>query len=255
MKVAVCLSGQPRFVEECFPSIYNNIIKPNNADVFMHGWYDDEMLSKPYKYGGDGEWKNKRIEKDIHKKAIELYKPVDYLFESQIKFACSKVDFQKSVLKFQAGALDECTEAGENFETYCDRLLFNGASMFYSIFQSNHIKERYSWNNNIHYDAVIRCRFDVNVGTPIVAKDYDLQYVYYEEMGQPQPLVSDWVNLGSSTNMNIHSLTFFNIRKIYEDAVRTADSAICSELNLAVTLARGGVPVRPAKWNLSIPRF
>jgi len=255
MRVAVCLSGQPRFVEECYPSIYNNIIKPNDADVFIHGWYDEEMLSKPYKYGGNGGWKDKRIEKDIHKKVVDLYEPIDYLFEPQIKFACDKIDFRKSILKYQAGALEECVEASEDFEVYCNRLLFNQTSMFYSIFQANHIKERYSWNNNTHYDVVIRCRFDVKVGDPIIAKDYDLDYVYYEEMGQPQGLVSDWVNLGNSTNMNIHALTFFNIRKIYEDAVRTADSAICSELNVAVTLARGGVPVRPTRWNLSVPRF
>ena len=127
--------------------------------------------------------------------------------------------------------------------------------MFYSIFQANHVKERYSWDNNIHYDAVIRCRFDVQTGKPIIAKDYDLDYVYYEEMGQPPGLVSDWINLGSSTNMNVYSSTFFNMRKIYEDAVRTADSAVCSEINIAVTLGRHGIPARPAKWNLSIPRF
>ena len=54
MKVAVCMSGQPRLLEECYGYITKNIIEPNNADVFMHGWYDEESLSKPYKFGGDG---------------------------------------------------------------------------------------------------------------------------------------------------------------------------------------------------------
>src|SRR6185436_17770941 len=36
MKVAVCLSGQPRYALECFPFIYQHIIEPNNADVFIH---------------------------------------------------------------------------------------------------------------------------------------------------------------------------------------------------------------------------
>jgi len=255
MKVAVCISGQPRFVEECYPSIFNNIIAPNSADVFLHGWYSDDELHSPYKYGGDGDWKNQRILKDSHIKALELYKPVDYLFEPQIKFACDKINYKDSILKFQLGAVEECEEAGEDFETYCSRLLYNNSSMWYSIFQSNHIKERYSWHTNTHYDAVVRCRFDVFVGNQIVCSDYDLNYVYYEEMGQPQGLVSDWVNVGNSTNMNVYSTTFFNLRKIYEDAVKTADSAVCNELIVAVTLARAGIPVRPTKWNLSIPRF
>jgi len=36
MRVALCLSGQPRNALYTFSYIYNNIIKPNNADVFMH---------------------------------------------------------------------------------------------------------------------------------------------------------------------------------------------------------------------------
>jgi len=39
MKTAVCISGQPRCWEKGYDSIYNNIIKPNNADVFIHAWY------------------------------------------------------------------------------------------------------------------------------------------------------------------------------------------------------------------------
>jgi hypothetical protein len=43
-KVAICISGQPREATLCFPFIYENIIKPNNADVFMHMNFDKENL-------------------------------------------------------------------------------------------------------------------------------------------------------------------------------------------------------------------
>jgi len=43
-KVALCISGQPRRALETFPFINENIIKPNNADVFIHMHYDDENL-------------------------------------------------------------------------------------------------------------------------------------------------------------------------------------------------------------------
>ena len=39
-KIALCISGQPRNAIETFPLIYENIIIPNNADVFIHMNFD-----------------------------------------------------------------------------------------------------------------------------------------------------------------------------------------------------------------------
>jgi hypothetical protein len=49
MKVAVCLSGQPRNANDTFGFIMNNIIKPNNADVFIHMNYARQLNSSKYK--------------------------------------------------------------------------------------------------------------------------------------------------------------------------------------------------------------
>ena len=46
MKTAVCISGQPRFFDVGQHFIYNNIIKPNDCDVFLHAWYDKDK-NKP----------------------------------------------------------------------------------------------------------------------------------------------------------------------------------------------------------------
>jgi hypothetical protein len=42
-KVALCISGQPRSALETFSLIYENIIVPNNADVFIHMNFDSNM--------------------------------------------------------------------------------------------------------------------------------------------------------------------------------------------------------------------
>ena len=44
MRVALCLSGQMRSFERTFDSINENLIKPNNADVFIHSWFDPDHL-------------------------------------------------------------------------------------------------------------------------------------------------------------------------------------------------------------------
>ena len=52
MKIALCFSGQPRFVNECSSLIKANVIQDYNVDVFAHLWFDDDLQTKPYKYGG-----------------------------------------------------------------------------------------------------------------------------------------------------------------------------------------------------------
>ena len=69
MKVALCLSGQPRNALSAFNEIYNNIIEPNNADVFMYLNFDNDnrYILKSHKNNG-----NCMCEKKLDKKLIEL---------------------------------------------------------------------------------------------------------------------------------------------------------------------------------------
>jgi hypothetical protein len=42
VKTAICFSGQIRAIEKTWSSIKNNIIDPNNADLFLHTWHDSK---------------------------------------------------------------------------------------------------------------------------------------------------------------------------------------------------------------------
>ena len=54
MRIALLLSGQPRFIEEGSEYILKNICEGNNVDTFTHFWMDDSLITKPYKFGGAG---------------------------------------------------------------------------------------------------------------------------------------------------------------------------------------------------------
>jgi hypothetical protein len=41
MRIALLLSGQPRFIEEGSEYILKNICEGNNVDTFTHFWMDD----------------------------------------------------------------------------------------------------------------------------------------------------------------------------------------------------------------------
>ena len=45
MKVALCLSGQPRVVDTGFHKIKQSILDGNDVDVFIHTWFDSDNLS------------------------------------------------------------------------------------------------------------------------------------------------------------------------------------------------------------------
>ena len=88
MKVALCFSGQPRFVNECSDLIINNAIQNYDIDVFAHLWYDDDLKNKPYKHGGDGGWEKQRISNNAVDDFIKLYNPKDILVEPSKFFGC-----------------------------------------------------------------------------------------------------------------------------------------------------------------------
>ena len=42
MRIALLLSGQPRFVKDVAPIILANVIGDYNVDTFCHFWFDDK---------------------------------------------------------------------------------------------------------------------------------------------------------------------------------------------------------------------
>ena len=108
MKVALCFSGQPRFVNECSDLIINNAIQNYNVDVFAHLWFDDDLKNKPYKHGGDGGWDKQRISNNAIDYFKKLYNPKDILIEPSRFFGDPDLDedFEKSEAKYWPGGID-----------------------------------------------------------------------------------------------------------------------------------------------------
>ena len=46
MKIALCISGQPRDIDINFPIHKASILDGNDVDVFIHTWFDPENLSQ-----------------------------------------------------------------------------------------------------------------------------------------------------------------------------------------------------------------
>jgi hypothetical protein len=84
-------------------------------------------------------------------------------------------------------------------------------SQIYSIYKANELKELYANENGFVYDYVIRIRFDILPLEPIICSNYDPNFMYYLEIGQPDDLISCWINFGSNTIINTFSSLYLHI--------------------------------------------
>src|SRR3989344_6416933 len=142
MKIALILSGQPRFYNSVsYTTIYNEILNKYDTDVFFHCWYSS---NKDYNYEYSP-WSgiNQKITfpDTVKEDLIKMYNPKEYIIEEPIKF------------NFKMSDIDNNNKNRE--------FLYNNVpSMFYSLTKSNELRITYEKKNNIIYDWVIRARFD-----------------------------------------------------------------------------------------------
>lgn len=130
MKIALCLSGQTRNWKSSYDSIRTQIIEKYNVDVFIHTW-DVKGKMVPHHYI---ENYNDNFDK-VDYEFIDFYKPKKIKIDSP----------QYNIFKKKIG----------------DSRFYNTLMMWYSIDKSNELRKEYEFENNIKYDVVIRCRFDL----------------------------------------------------------------------------------------------
>lgn len=210
MRIALCLSGQPREVDKTYQFVKKNIIDANKeagdeVDVFIHMNYDE---NNPYIEKSHLDNGNCNLPKDIEKYALHMYKPVKYLIEKPHTF-------RNPNLKSPPDRIENYKKMNKhkNFtdEQHREHIFKQLLSSYYSIHKCNELKQVYANDNNFVYDYVIRLRFDAYPRLPLVCRNYDPNFIYYEEIKQPDHIISDWFNFGSNAIMNIYSTIYFQI--------------------------------------------
>lgn len=180
MKIALCISGQPRCFEEGFKFHYKNLISQNDVDVFCHVWNFDKIG-----------------------KLIELYKPKKIIVEESITPDLSKyvrVPPPTPSWKVKNPALS----------TY---------AQLYAINKVFSLKQEYEKQNNFQYDWAIRCRYDfaVNFRIPYEQLDSKILYIPNCRMTPSRDFGNDQFAFSSSENMNKYADTFNQIDYFYDN--------------------------------------
>jgi hypothetical protein len=229
MKIALCLSGQPRAIESGFNSLNESILKHNDVDVFIHTWFDGENLSTNSVIPGR---EGNILDSNAIQKLKQYYNPKKILVDKP-KFWNKKYEFTDfCFIKAWTWAL----EVGSGLDSAKDYICNTANSMFYSIMMSNNIKNQYSIDNNVTYDSVIRNRIDyaphlVLKFDEMFTDEFEDDVLIYHDLYQPDNMIADWFSMGRPNAMNIYSDVYNHINDLVNQSNKT-DGYWCNELLL-----------------------
>lgn len=167
MKVALCLSGQPRFYQSGYKQIKTYLIdRYNIKDIFCHFWWDPKTNDQGglaswniERYGSKSYINNNNILKDLNK----LYSPkiINYNFpksntgislENLVKY---KTEY---ITKHEKGEVFEFKDYAPEYQTWAYNHL---KSIFESIYLTKCYKKSYEDSLNQKYDLIIKTRYDI----------------------------------------------------------------------------------------------
>lgn len=223
MKVALILSGQPRNVKRGFEGLFNSLLMHYDVDIFIHTWFDSNDLSTHSIIPGR---ENDYLDKNAIEALVDLYQPKQIIVEKPRKWNII-YDFTDDCFnKAWSWALDIIDQA----KIYSSNTT---NSMFYSTMKANLIKEDYSLINNIKYDCVVKSRIDYTPRSFVNLHhlDFENDQFYYQDLSQPDGMISDWFAIGSNVSINYYSSIYFNIKQLIKNSIKE-EGYWCNELLL-----------------------
>jgi hypothetical protein len=190
MKTAVLISGQIRNAKECYPSLYENIIKPYQADVFIDSW-----LPNNYTLDHRGQYIPNDMSVDD---VLREYRPKLATFEdfdnSKLVQALSKVDIQNR--KAYDGSWAQ--------ETIIPNIFY----MYYKVWRCFDLMKNYESLNETRYDLVFRMRFDLQFDSFPVHQEIAPNSVYVPEGFDHRGGLNDLMAFGDNSSMEKYCLLF-----------------------------------------------
>lgn len=223
MKVALCFSGLPRYLEKTLSFWQKSIIDPYKPDIFVHCWKTHNRQQ---------DWK-------IQQFIQQAYSPAVFSMESIPKFDVS--DYTDRIWPHRVTPQAQF-------------------SQFTSIQSSQKMRRHWEIQHKFKYDVCIRARFDwfletiefkindaINLAhTPTLAG----HKFHFHGMGWDLVGVSDQFAYGNSDNMTVYGDLIDNIPFLYH--FHKID--FCGELFLRAHLAYHHLEIQEHQWKNGIVR-
>uniref|UniRef100_A0A6C0DQ94 Uncharacterized protein n=1 Tax=viral metagenome TaxID=1070528 RepID=A0A6C0DQ94_9ZZZZ len=195
LKIAYCLYGQPRNLEDGY-NIISKFVENYNVDFYYHTWtlnHENEVYSH-------SNYRNIKIEEikydhDIINKINLLYKPKKYISELSKYFDYK--NFENSLIF-------------NNLECKDTNRISNTFSNFYSKQKVRDLLNETLEKEKINYDLVIISRFDMLKEINIDLNLLDKNKIYVSNIHNPRYIFSDAILI-----MNVDN--FLNLMNAYNN--------------------------------------
>ena len=226
MKVALCLSGQPRVVDIGYQKLSQAILQHNDVDVFIHTWFDPENLSTQSVIPGR---ESHTLDSLAIEKLQRYYQPKKILVEKPKSWKRSYGFPDKCFTNAWTWAL----EVQGGLDVAKEYINNTTHSMFYSMMMANLIKEQYSAETGVEYDLVIRNRIDYSPHVVLNLNDISIEddTLVYQDLNQPDGMISDWFGMGTTNTMNVFCGVYNQIGQLIKQSSEV-DGFWCNELLL-----------------------
>jgi hypothetical protein len=178
MRIAVCISGQPRAYKQGYEYLKRNLLDHHDCDIFIHTWKN-------------GVYDNNDV--------FDLYKPVKGVEEEYFVFSQvlnNKYTRTPDAVKFPASS---------------------SAYAYYSMFRSCLYKIDHEVKTQ-QYDWVVKTRFDYALNSSIPFDQLDPTKIYIPNcrMVPSRDFGNDQFAFGSSYVMNQYMSTYINMETYYK---------------------------------------
>lgn len=218
MRVAVCFFGEMRGNPEHWQNVYDRVVKPNNADVFMHHtYYGDGVLNELSYYQRlfmQEYHKGKSVHAYPPNNLFTLFNPKAIQFERKKKYPIEHFDEIKHRINHH-NSLPESMVNDNRFSTdECTQMIYHGAmSQIESRKRVMQMKSQYERENGFKYDVVIITRLDISltedIYIPIAPKGICAHF------HSPELMYECFV-YGSSDAMNVFETYFDNLPRLWK---------------------------------------
>jgi hypothetical protein len=185
MKIALCISGQPRMWEKGFEYHNTNIIKGNDVTVFLHSW---EMPAEQMQ--------------QISEK---------YQAKSFITSPNPTIDLSKYT---------NTPPPSPNWKVKDGRM--STWAQMYAIYECMRTKREYEEYHNMKFDWVVRSRFDfaINIRIPFDTLNPNKLYIPNCRMSLNRDFGNDQFAFSSSENMDKYSYAYQHYDEFYKQGVQ-----------------------------------
>lgn len=210
MKIALLFAGQPRYLDEGYQNIYNNILSKYDVDCFVHTWWDQGLSGKRLEFYPTLTYNRTYFYKEnVLETIMSLYQPKVLMHQKQKEF---------TILQANYGI-------GNPLTPY---------SQWYSVMKVNDLKNEYVKSADTNYDLVIRCRFDIDLMRfNLNLEDYINSPFLYAKTGchaeENYHYIVDHFALASPKVMDAYCSLYPNIQKYYDEGIGQSKHGMVAE--------------------------